>query len=258
MNMSPVSSTAHSAPKPKSQSKSQAKGPIDPRTLHLPDNASLFTRVRVALQALSVLKGDEGNPIAGQLVNDCLDREVYASLVQQLQRSADGRRMLSARPSLQSKDLDLAALAQLPEGTLGHEFARYFRDNKISPFETTIELKSDIDYIGKRYRETHDLLHLLTGYGTDVIGEMELQAYALGNLGIRTAALILLVGALGQLKDKERQAGVDLSVYARRVWAAYHRGRASRLFLDFWFEDHWQTPVATLRERLCAPAERMN
>jgi sugar lactone lactonase YvrE len=30
------------------------------------------------------------------------------------------------------------------------------------------------------------------GYGTDVVGEMELQAYALGNLGIRTAVLILL------------------------------------------------------------------
>ena len=231
---------------------SHVSGPprIDPRTLYLPENASLFTRVRVALKALKALKGDEGNPIAGQLVNDCLDRDVYAGLVQRLRRSHTGRRMLSERPSLQKKDLDLAAFQRLAEGTLGHEFARYFRDNKISPFETTIELKSDIDFIAKRYRETHDLLHVLMGYGTDVMGEIELQAYALGNLGIRTAALILLVGTLGQLKD--RQSGVELSVYTRRVWAAYHRGRASRLFLDFWFEHHWETPVATLRMRLCA------
>lgn len=222
----------------------------DPKTLYLPEDASLFTRVRVALQALKVLKGDEGNPVAGQLINECLDRSVYASLVQKLQCSEEGRRLLSDRPSLQSRDLDLAVLGSLPEGTLGHEFARYFRDNKISPFETTIELKSDIDFIGKRYRETHDILHLLTGYGTDVMGEMELQAYVLGNLGIRTAALIVLVGTLGQLK--ERQAGVDLSEYTRRIWAAFHRGRASRLFLDFRFEDHWETPVASLRTRLCA------
>ncbi len=117
--------------------------------------------------------------------------------------------MLSVRPSLQGKTLDLGALDLLPEGTLGHEFARYFRDNKISPFETTLEIKSDIDFISKRYRETHDLLHVLTGYATDVMGEMELQAYALGNLGIRTAMLILLVGTLGQLKD--RQSGVESS-----------------------------------------------
>lgn len=229
---------------------------VDPNTLYLPDNASLFTRVRVALKALKVLRGDEGNPVAGQLVNECLDRNVYASLVQKLRRSEEGRRLLSERPSLQSRDLDLAALERLPEGTLGRELVRYFRANKITPFETTIELKSDIDYIGKRYRETHDLLHLLTGYGTDVMGEIELQAYALGNLGIRTAALIVLVGTLGQLKD--RQAGVEQSVYARRVWAAYHRGRGSRLFLDFWFEHHWEAPVAALRARLCAPTEPLN
>jgi ubiquinone biosynthesis protein COQ4 len=225
---------------------------IDPTTLVLPDNASLFTRVRLALKILKVIRGDEGNPTYGQLLNICLDLNVYASLAQQLQRSEEGRRMLSERPSLQGKELDLGALERLPEGTLGHGFARYFRDNNISPFETTLELKNDIDYIGKRYRETHDLLHVLTGYGTDVVGEMELQAYALGNLGIRTAMLILLVGTLGQLK--KRQSGVGLFAYLRRLWAAYRRGRTSQQFLGFWFEHHWETPVATLRERLFAPA----
>jgi ubiquinone biosynthesis protein COQ4 len=230
--------------------------PIDPRTLFLPDDASLFTRVWVALQAIKAIKGDEGNPVYGQLINACLDGNVYVALAEQLLLCEEGRRMLSERPSLQGKQLDLDALERLPEGTLGHEFARYFRDNKISPFETTLELKTDIDFIAKRYRETHDLLHLVTGYGTDVMGEIELQAYALGNLGIRTALLIVAVGTLGQIKS--RQSGVDLSVYLRRLWAAYHRGRASPLFLDFWFEHNWETPVATLSARLCAPAERMN
>ncbi len=228
----------------------------DPNSLSLPDNPSLFTRLRVAYQCLEVLKHEPTNPNCGQLLNVCLDLNVYASLVQQFQRSEEGRRMLSERPSLQGKDLDLAALERLPEGTLGHEFARYYRDNKISPFETTLELKSDIDFIGKRYRETHDLLHVLTGYGTDMVGEMELQAWALGNLGIRTAAFILLYSTLEHFKVP--QSGVGRSEYLRRVRAAYHRGRASQQFLGFRFEDHWETPVATLRARLCAPAEQMN
>lgn len=229
---------------------------IDPKTLFLPDDASLFTRVRVALQAMKAIRGDEGNPVYGQLINACLDGNVYVSLAEQLLLREEGRRMLSERPSLQGKTLDLGALGRLPEGTLGHELARYFRDNKISPFETTLEIKNNVDFIGKRYRETHDLLHVLTGYGTDVIGEMEVQAYALGNLGIRTAMLILLVGTLGQLK--ERPSSSELSLYVRRLWAAYHRGRASQLFLDFWFEHHWETPVTTLRARLCAPVEQMS
>ena len=227
-----------------------------PQTPSLPDNASLFTRLRVAHQCIEVLKDDPANPICGPLLNTCLDLNVYASLVQQLERSEEGHRLLSERPSLQGKALDLDALERLPEGTLGHGFARYFRDNKISPFETTFEIKNPIDFIGKRYRETHDLLHVLTGYATDVTGEMELQAYVLGNLGIRTAVLILLVGTFEHLKV--RQSGVGLAEYLRRVRAAYHRGRASPRFLDFWFEHHWETPVATLRARLCAPAERMN
>lgn len=229
----------------------------DTATLYLPENASTFTRMRIALHALKKVKGDEGNPVYGQLINACLDYNVYEeSLIPQLRLSEDGRRMLSERPSLQGKDLDLNALERLPEGTLGHAFARYFRDNKISPFETTLELKNDIDFVAKRYRETHDVMHLVTGYGTDVMGEIELQAYVQGNLGIQSAALIVLIGTLGQLKG--RQSGVDTSVYLRRVWAAYNRGRASPQFLDFWFEKHWETPVATVSARLCAPAQLMN
>jgi ubiquinone biosynthesis protein COQ4 len=228
----------------------------DSQTPSLPDNASLFTRLRVAYQCLEVLKQEPTNPTCGQLLNICLDLNVYAALAQQLQRSEEGRRLLSERPSLQGRELDLAALERLPEDTLGHGLARYYRDNKISPFETTLELKNDIDFIGKRYRETHDLLHVLTGYGTDMVGEMELQAYALGNLGIRTAVLILLFGTFEGLKGP--RSGFKLSEYLRRLWAAYRRGRASQRFLGFRFEHHWETPVATLRERLCAPAERMS
>ena len=222
------------------------------QTLSLPDNASLFTRLRVASQCLEVLKNDPTNPTCGQTFNMSLNVNVYTSLAQRFQRTEEGRRMLSHRPSLEGKELDLAALERLPEGTLGHEFARYYRDNKISPFETTLELKSDIHFLSKRYRETHDLLHVLTGYATDVVGEMELQAYVLGNLGIRTSALVLMNSTIKLLKDP--QSGVGRSEYLRRLWAAFRRGLASPLFLDFWFENHWETPVATLRARLCAPA----
>ena len=222
-----------------------------PKIPTLPENASLFTRLRVAVQCLQVLKEDPTNDICGPLLNVCLDLSVYETLVQRLKDSEDGRRMLAERPSLQGKALDLGALGRLPEGTLGREFARYFQDNKISPFETTFEIRNDIDYIGKRYRETHDLLHVLTGYHTDVVGEMEVQAYALGNLGIRTAVLILLFST--PLTLLRSQPGLTRSEYLRRLRTAYRRGRESGQFLPVWFERHWETPVATLSAQLCAP-----
>ncbi len=222
----------------------------------LPENASLFTRLRVASQCLNILKDNPTHPECGQLLNICLDLGVYERVVQEFQRSEDGRRLLTERPSLQGEELNLAALARLPEGTLGREVAGYFHDNKISPFTTTLELKNDVDFIGKRYRETHDLLHVLTGYGTDVLGEMELQAFALGNLGIRTAVLILMFSLLENVRG--RQFGVSTPAFFRRIRAAYRRGRASKQFLSFDFERHWETPVATLQAQLCAPRDAVN
>ncbi|MET0403608.1 MAG: Coq4 family protein [Cystobacter sp.] len=234
----------------------QPAASLDPQSLVLPENASLFTRLRVAIRILKVIRGNEGNPAYGQTLNTSLNGGVYSSLSQKLKRSVEGHRLLSKRPSLEAKDLDLGALEALPEGTLGQTFARYFRDNKITPFETTLEIKNDVDYLAKRYRETHDLLHLVTGYGTDVMGEMELQAYVLGNLGLWTPALILTFSSMAALKKNE--TGVTPAVYLRRLQAAYQRGRVSPVFLGFWFEDHWGTPLPSLREQLCAPAQWVN
>ncbi len=217
--------------------------------LVLPEKASLPTRLRLAMRALLILKDDPANPVAGPLVNACLDTGAHAALIEELRRNEEGRRLLSERPSLQGPDLDLTALEMLPEGSLGALFAAYFRANGIQPFVTTFEIRNDLDYISKRYRETHDLYHVLTGYGTDVPGEMELQAFVLGNLGLRAPVLIVLFGTALLLKEKGPRWMVS---YLRRVKTAYQRGANSRSFMPFPFEKHWATPVETLRQELLA------
>lgn len=217
----------------------------------LPANASLITRLRVGLHALEVLKDDPADPYYGPLLNACLDGETYAKLARAWRESPEGRRLLDERPTLQGRDLDLDALARLPAGTLGHEFVKYYRDNGIEPFVTTFPIDSDVDYLSKRYRETHDIFHVLTGYGTDERGEMELQAFVLGNLGVRQAVLILAVSVPRQIA----KWGVKgLGEYLGRLRAAYRRGRRSRELLSVGFEKLWDQPVAALSELLCAPA----
>lgn len=79
----------------------------------LPDDASLFTRLRVASQCLGVLKRDPTNPAYGQLFNLSLNGGLYTALARELRRSGDGLRMMSERPSLQRQDMDLEALERL-------------------------------------------------------------------------------------------------------------------------------------------------
>lgn len=217
----------------------------------LPANASIITRVRLSLHALEVLTDDPGNPYYGPLINACLDSETYAKLARSWRETLEGRRLLDERPTLQGRELDLEALARLPAGTLGHEFVRYFRDNGIEPFVTTFPVHSDVDYLSKRYRETHDLFHVITGYGTDEPGEMELQAFVLGNLGVRQAALILAYS----LPRRIKQMGFkDLGPYLGRLRAAHRRGRRSRELLSVNYEKLWEQPVSRVAELLCAPA----
>lgn len=217
----------------------------------LPANASIFTRLRTGLHALEVLKDDPANPYYGPLLNACLDTETYAKLARIWREGPEGRRLLDERPTLQGRELDLGALGRLPDGTLGREFVRYFEANGIEPFISAFPVESDVDYLSKRYRETHDLCHVITGYGTDERGEMELQAFMLGNLGLRQAILILAISVPRQIKQ---QGGKGMGAYLGRLRAAYHRGRRSRELLSVAYEQLWAQPVSVLAALLCAPA----
>lgn len=217
----------------------------------LPPNASVPTRLRIALHALYVLKDDPGNPDYARLLHMSLDNDTYARLGEILRQTPEGRRMLDEKPTLPGPDLDLEALSQLPEGTLGHEFARYFGDNGIDPFSFEFPLLNDADFLNKRYRETHDIHHILTGYGIDEIGEVELQAFYVGNLGLRHAALIAALSFPYCIKT----AGIKhLRQHIRRLRAAYRRGKDSRELLSVNFDEMWEKPVSELAQLICAPA----
>lgn len=217
----------------------------------LPENASVFARVRLGLRCLRILVDDPANPYYGPLLTVTLDRERFQAIAREWRARQDERVLLDERPTLQGPDLDLDALASLPEGTLGSELARYFERNGIAPFVTLFSIDTDVDYLCKRYRETHDLFHVITGYATDEPGEMELQAFVLGNLGIRHAALIVAFSIPRQI---QKNGPLSLRAHLRRLRAAYGRGRRSRELLSVPYESLWERPVSSVAELLCAPA----
>lgn len=216
--------------------------------LYLPERPSLFTRLKVAFRALRVLEKAPDDPIAAPVFNAAIDGPVFQAHAAALRETPEGEKLLNERPTLQAHNIDLRALARLPEGTVGRAFAKYFEDNKLHPFSTPYELRNDQDYIVKWYRETHDLHHVLTGYTTDSLGEMELQAFAWGNLGLRTSRFILFFAAL------LRPHGLPpIWRYAARLRAAYRRGRASKNLFSVRYEQHMETTVDALRALLAIP-----
>jgi ubiquinone biosynthesis protein COQ4 len=213
----------------------------------LPPNASLFTRLRVGVLSVRVLMRNPAEPVYGMLFQDALDGGKLAAMARGFANLPAGRRLLEQRPELCRGHVDLEALAKLPPGTLGREFARFYEGNPgVEPIFTLPREMSDGQYLGKRMRESHDLHHLLTGYGTDMMGEMELQAFQLGNLGTPTSLFAVLAGWSNE------QVTVPKREYLRRIRTAYQRGRSSPEMASVLWEDHWTTPLEQLRARFFA------
>lgn len=82
-----------------------------------------------------------------------------------------------------SSSYTLADLLAYPEGSLGHRFGSYIRDNG---FEIDIvprfEPRNQFEYFSLRSGQTHDLEHILTGGGFDILGELVPYWARLSNL----------------------------------------------------------------------------
>lgn len=217
----------------------------------LPDDAGLLARAKLALRAFFAVAAEPGHELAGPALNLSMDREVYARRAAELASTRRGRTVLAEREPVLRGACDLPALQASPIGSLGWELARYYERNGISPFESRASVRNDVEYLARRYRELHDAAHVLTGYGTDPVGEMELQAFVLGNAGLRNSLLVLTLVAL------LRPFGIGpVWSYARKLHAAHARGRRSAdVVIAPAIELCWQLPLAQAREQIgLAPA----
>lgn len=172
-----------------------------------------------------------------------------ARAVERFSATEEGRSLFLERPRIDRAHVDFDALRRLPDGTLGREYTRFLDENGIGP-EPFEELPDVADQraalIMLRMRQTHDLWHVLTGYTTDVRGEVLLQAFTFAQTRVPSALLIALFGSLRQLKVRRN----DL----RELRHAYRRGKMTKFLPTFRWEDHWRAPVSELRERLTCPA----
>lgn len=88
-------------------------------------------------------------------------------------------------------------LATLPEGSLGRLYHRHIVENNLNreiatgyrDFHKMLEasgvlknMPDDVKYAVLRGFQTHDLLHIVTGFDTTGLGEIALQAFCLGQM----------------------------------------------------------------------------
>jgi ubiquinone biosynthesis protein COQ4 len=160
-----------------------------------------------------------------------------------------GARILAKRPDIAPILMDREALAKMPEGSLGRAYLEFVTSEGISPegikdasvkghvADTSVEA---FTYIHHRMRDTHDLWHATTGYKGDLVGELAVLAFTLGQNWNNAIAMIVVAGLLKGLGGGESTLIVD----------AFRRGVRAEWFPAQEWESLLPLPLEEVRARL--------
>ncbi len=182
------------------------------------------------------------------LVADITSRERFRTL---LARSATSPRadILVRQPEINDDTVDFGHLAALPADTLGGAFARHLQRHALEiytkPTSDRFIDDPDIRYLVHRYRQTHDIWHVLVGLGTQGHEEVLLHGFIYGQLRLPVSALILLFGTAKHIIAERRWGALR-----HGLRAAYRSGRAASPLLLVEWESRWEQPLPELRQEL--------
>jgi ubiquinone biosynthesis protein Coq4 len=138
--------------------------------------------------------------------------------------------------------LDRAALGRLPPGSLGRSFVEFLDAQGIDPEDL---MRPGRDVLGEQRARTHDLWHVLTGFETDVAGELGLQAFNQAQLGTPASLAFLSAGYLNALLCTPDDARRRTDAIAR----GWSLGRRARPLFGVDWAALWTTPLVEVRRR---------
>jgi ubiquinone biosynthesis protein Coq4 len=142
---------------------------------------------------------------------------------------------------------DIDDLLKLDASSLGGMYSRHMKARGLRPdFYGDVAPRHRLHYLRVRIRQTHDIWHTLTGFGTDPAGEVGLQGFYFAQFTNGQSALIV-AGAI--LKSILRQRYGELEQFVDAFCEGFHNGRRAQPLFGVKWEDLWREPVEELRRR---------
>jgi ubiquinone biosynthesis protein COQ4 len=131
---------------------------------------------------------------------------ILKSMRDQMLQTTHGRKILRERPQLTAETLNPAWLESLSPTTLGHQYWKFTGANdKRSPVKFIAD--EELSYVYLRYRQIHDIVHILTKSQVDLAGELPVKAFEFGNMGLPMTGMACF--AYFKLSEK-RKKNVDM------------------------------------------------
>ena len=211
-----------------------------------------------ALRAVSRLLRDPEDTRQVFVVMTALRGRSGKRMLDRFLASPVGAKVAAERRQLLDRLQDRAALAALPQGSLGRAYLAFMEveqltaDGLVGASEAgrPNTLPPTASLFRDRMRDMHDLTHVVTGYGRDGLGELCLLAFMFRHTGNLGGALIALMG-LG--KFARRGAG---RMALRALFEAVAHGGQTRWLPGQDWEALLALPLDEVRRQLAivAPA----
>ncbi len=129
--------------------------------------------------------------------------------------------------------VEVEKLRSFEEGTFARAWADFLDENNLEALTT-----------GIRRKQLHDGIHVITGYGSDLIGEAEVQTFL---LGAKFGFLNVLI-TIGLLRNIYKRLPDNTQEAKQRMWKAYQRGKKSQLNPDKWEPELlWNLPLTEVK-----------
>ena len=161
-----------------------------------------------------------------------------------------GRTVLGEHRRLLDRLSDRASLAALQPGTLGRAYYDFMAAENLSA-EGLVEASrierppasDDLTLFRERGREMHDLLHVVTGYGRDPLGEACLVAFTYAQNRLKGLAVIAVSAARRIARSRPGQP------VRRAVFEGYRHGRSAGWLPGADWEALLAQPVESIRSQ---------
>ena len=210
---------------------------------HLPTN--LLQKAILAAGSAAVALGDPWRADMVAVNAEVTGRRALTSMHRRMLQDPEGREILKDQPRINTKTVDFDALKSLPPNTLGHSYAAYCEEQKITPdSRDPVNFVDDPDlaYVMTRYREVHDLMHTVLDLPTNMVGEVGVKWVEALQTGLPMCTGGAIFGP-GRFKT-ERQMREFRKI---RPWVI-RVGSEADFLMNVYFEKHWEQDLVEFRQ----------
>jgi ubiquinone biosynthesis protein Coq4 len=210
---------------------------------------AFFNQLIAALKDLAALAAVARSGGDLKAIADLVDRLIaspqMAECLRRCREEAGGAAMIDGRyPPLQP---DMASLRAMPKGSLGHSYAELMLSRGYDPeFFRPRPLSSDAHWLTQRIATTHDIHHVVSGFGTTPEGESGVLAITATQIGFPAYVMLNNAAQVSRFRFKTK----GYALMGRAIAHGNSIGfSAQPLWMARW-EEGWDWPVEQWRERL--------